>query len=61
MAALAVMVVFWSRPEMVPTGVLEFAFATTLRTSSREMPLAAAPSGSTCTRTANFCDPNTST
>src|ERR687888_1892573 len=48
-------------PLSVPTGVLELVFATTLRISSSEMLRAAAATGSTCTRTANFCAPNTNT
>ena len=44
-------------PDSVPTGVLELALASTVRTSSSEMLRAAAATGSTWTRTANFCEP----
>ena len=46
-----------SGPCSVPTGVEELALATTLRMSSSEMLRAAAATGSTWTRTANFCAP----
>ena len=48
---------FWRSPAMVPTGVLELVLATTVRMSSSEMSRAAAATGSTWTRTANFCAP----
>ena len=50
-----------SGPARVPTGVLEFALVSTVRMSSSEMLRAAAATGSTWMRTANFCEPNTST
>src|SRR6202040_3758592 len=51
----------WRGPDMVPAGVLELVLATTVRMSSSETPRAAAATGSTWTRTANFCAPYTST
>ena len=59
MAAVAVRMVFCFTPAMVPTGVLELVLPTKVLTSSSEMPREAAATGSTCTRTANFCEPNT--
>jgi hypothetical protein len=50
-----------SIPEMEPTGVFELFLARTVRTSSMEMPCDAAATGSTWTRTANFCAPITRT
>ena len=50
-------VTLWFGPVSVPTGTLELARATAVRMSSSESPRAAAASGSTCTRTANFCAP----
>src|SRR5438128_789656 len=61
MAEEAVSVTLCLGPLSVPTGVLELVLATTVRMSSSEMLRAAAATGSTCTRTANFCAPNTST
>ena len=50
----AVRVTLCFGPFRVPTGVLELVLETTERTSSSEMLRAAAATGSTCTRTANF-------
>src|SRR5258705_5223030 len=61
MADDAVSVTLCLGPLSVPTGVLELVLATTVRMSSSEILRAAAATGSTCTRTANFCAPNTST
>src|ERR1039458_9785390 len=48
-------------PSMRPVGRLVLLAATARCTSSMPMPRAASLSGSTCTRTANFCAPNTCT
>jgi len=61
MAAVAVRIVFCLAPATVPTGVLELVLVTKVLTSSSEIPRDAAETGSTCTRTANFCEPNTCT
>src|SRR4051812_24882383 len=61
MAAEATSVVSRSGPDSTPTGVLELALASTVRMSSSEMLRAAAATGSTWTRTANFWAPYTST
>ncbi len=57
MAPDASSVTLRSAPVSVPTGALEFALASTVRISSSEMLRAAAATGSTWTRTANFCAP----
>ena len=51
----------WRGPSRVPSGLLELAASSAAATSSRPMPLAARAVGSTCTRTAYFCAPNTRT
>ena len=48
-------------PFKVPTGVDELARETAARTSSSDMPRAAAASGSACTRMANFWLPKITT
>src|SRR5262249_16806809 len=57
MALVASSVTFWRGPYSVPTGELELVATSTRRISSSETLRAAAATGSTCTRTANFCDP----
>ena len=47
----------WCCPYSVPVGMLTFARATAVATSSIPMPRVASARGSTCTRTAYFCEP----
>jgi hypothetical protein len=57
MACVASSVTFWRGPVMVPTGAFELVCAITRLISSSEMLRAAAATGSTWTRIANFCEP----
>src|SRR5207244_4495618 len=47
----------WLAPHNVPVGLLTLAREMAASTSSRPMPRAASARGSTCTRTAYFCEP----
>jgi len=56
---VACRVTAWWAPYSVPVGRLTLAAATACSTSSMPMPRVASARGSTCTRTAYFCEPNT--